>query len=96
MAINIKTPEEIEKMIMSYKDQLESTEKFKDVLVELEVMHEHNTETCNNCCEKKYSLNWVSWKNMNFCENCLDEMGMEIDDFPDEEDERHPYAMFTH
>ena len=77
-------PKEIEKMIIDYKDQLETTEKYSKVLIEMDYMHYINTGMCNNCLENKYSINWISLGDINYCGTCLDNMG--LDEFLDEND----------
>lgn len=88
-------PKELENIIIDYKNQLEITDKMGVVLEDLKDMYNINTVICNNCMEYKHSLNWASWKDINFCGKCLEEMNMEIDDFPDEEDEEHQYYQWT-
>ena len=91
-------PKVIEDMIKDYKNQLEQTEKMEIVIGEMKEMHNINTGLCNNCLEYKYSLNWGNFNNANFCGHCIDNMGMEMDDFDDfglEDEEIHPYAQFT-
>lgn len=85
-------PKEIEDIINDYNKQLEITEKMGLVLEDLKGMHNINTGICNNCLEYKHSINWASWKGINFCGKCLDSMEMEMDDFYDDDT---PYAQWT-